>query len=73
MRFRGTSCILYVHKHRAIFVRDDECGHAQYGRYDTFLFSAKIWKLLLPLNSSRKLIVLHFIVRVSCYIRIFDV
>ena len=64
MGFRGTSCILYVHKHRTTSPRDDECGHAQYGRYHTFLFSAKIWKLLLSLNSSRKLIVLCFIVRV---------
>ena len=28
--FRGTSCILYVHKHRAISPRDDECGRAPY-------------------------------------------
>ena len=71
--FRGTSCILYVHKHRTTSPRDDECGCAQYRRYLTFLFSAKIWKLLLSLNSSCKLIVLHFIVLVACYIRIFDV
>ena len=28
--FRETSCILYVHKHRATSPRDDECGRAQY-------------------------------------------
>jgi len=28
--FRGTSCILYVHKHRATSPRDDECGRAPY-------------------------------------------
>ena len=30
MGFRGTSCMLYVHKHKATSLRDDECGHAQY-------------------------------------------
>ena len=28
MEFRGNSCILYVHKHRATSPRDDECEHA---------------------------------------------
>ena len=27
---RGTSCILYVHKHEDTSPRDDECGRAQY-------------------------------------------
>ena len=30
MGFRGTSCMLYVHKHRATSLIDDECGYAQY-------------------------------------------
>jgi len=30
MDFRGTTCILYVHKHRATSPRDDECGRVQY-------------------------------------------
>ena len=30
MRFRGTLGMLYVHKHRTTFPRDDECGCAQY-------------------------------------------
>ena len=30
MYFRGISCILYVHKHRAASPRDDECRRAQY-------------------------------------------
>ena len=30
MDLKGTSCILYVHKHRATFPRDDECERAQY-------------------------------------------
>ena len=30
MNIRGTSCILYVHKHRDTSSRDDECGRSQY-------------------------------------------
>ena len=30
MRIKGTSCMLYVHKHRDTSSRDGECGHAQY-------------------------------------------
>ena len=30
MDIRGTSCILYVNKHRDNSPTDDECGHAQY-------------------------------------------
>ena len=30
MKFRETSCMLYVHKHRDTSPRDDECGRAQY-------------------------------------------
>ena len=30
MEIRGTSYMLYVHKHRDTFPTDDECGRAQY-------------------------------------------
>ena len=44
MVIRGTSCILYVHKHRDVFPRDDERGRAQYDeqgvhkKHDTMRF-----------------------------------
>ena len=34
IQVRGTSCILYVHKHRATSPRDDECGRAPYDEHE---------------------------------------